>query len=343
MSSINSTAQAGATQDPGELFRNAANKNNVNEMLTLYRTHGKKPTSEFDIRAPGPLSGKTAAHRAALKGHASALRLLHSLGDTFEQKDKDGCTPEQLASDPKCKQVFALAALGRKAMAAAIGVFPQPFIMDQTMPMTSYMQFDRFRNARDTFAKVRAFSFINELKAALAKEESEAAERYDTGSAWVWLTPECMRVVNLIDNYYTLEGAQICRQKGGACGDRCDVAFTYLASIAKTGVLVEQIDVDEGGGKNHDFLVLNRREGEFTEKGLSEALIIDVLAGQTFFFENFNHIPHPLIKEGLSEKWSIPCSNKPISNPPPKWRPVKTLARVQKDIHPLARAGRPQT
>ena len=327
MSSINSTAQAGASQDPGELFRNAANKNNVNEMFTLYRTHGKKP--EFDIKAAGPTSGKTAAHRAAMKGHASALRLLHSLGDTFEKKDNEGCTPEQLTSDPKCKQVFALAALGRKAMAAAINVFPIPIYPDKLPDAGVGNQFLVFRMKKTALAD-KGLRFMDDIQVTLVKEATETTAKCNKQAVFMWFNQEVLRIGNLVDNYYTLEQAKACGQKGGADGDRCEVAFTYLVSIAKTEFLVEQIEVNEGGRKNHNFLVLNRCEGALTAQGLSEALIIDSLASQTFFFENFDQISHPLIKDGLFPKWFLhpPCTNKPISTPPPGWAPVSTLAKL---------------
>ena len=319
-------------QDPGELFRTAANNGKVDVMLTLYRTYGNIQPPKLDISAPGPTSGKTAGHRAAAKGHASALRLLHSLGDTFEQKDNGGCTPEQLTSDPKCKQVFALAAIGRKVLAIVFAVFPKPIFVDRSLTREQAQQFGTFRNMKMDLTKELCLRFRDQLTASLIKEQSEVKGRFDINSIRQMIAEESVRVTNLIDNYYTLEGAQKCGLMGGACGELTDVGFAYLTAVDKPPFSVEQIDIDEGVKKNHAFLALNRCEGELTVKGFSEALLIDTLAAQTFFYQNINHISHPCIKDLSLEKWSLTCSNKEISKAASGLVSVQTLAMVQKEF-----------
>ncbi len=123
ISAANSIAAStgAANADRLELeFRQAAYENKTKTMLAL-------SDRGVNIDSKGIVSGQTAAHRAAAKGNAEALRLLFNLGANFDLQDSDGKTPQEHAQSPETTMIFALIRSGKGAIAARKIFYPTAF------------------------------------------------------------------------------------------------------------------------------------------------------------------------------------------------------------------------
>jgi hypothetical protein len=320
-----------STSNPGQQFREAAAHGDVALMHSLY------VNNSLDICEAGPKSGKSAAHQAAEKGHAAALRFLHSLGDSFSSVDKGGFTPMQLATEPECKDVFELVSLGKGALKAADQVFPHKIVVSNREPqqtldlyafrqvVTSAIEKKLLNIAKERFSNL----FIDYQKAALSNSRlncwSELSE---------WMHSHNNSLIHLYENYIILDTAIKMNQRAGACGENSSVSYVFLTGVAKTSFSVDRVGVVDGVAKNHSFVILNRDQNrEITDLvGWSKVLIIDSLYGRSFFYENLACVIEPTVDARLlkPESLELLCSSKKASLPETSWKPTKVFAHLQK-------------
>lgn len=333
--------------NPGLRFRQAAADGDRATMESIYSTHMQNSPSNLIIFETGISSGKTAAHRAAEKGHASILRLLHSLGDTFSIEDNKGNTPLQLAINKECIRVFELATLGKQALAAAALIFPKT-IDEETCTAKVKKPFLSWRKLVEekTSEKVGDITqkLVDSLKAELLEVSSKnkSLGYFSSQSEWkkcrsewtAWMYCQNKSLVYIFSNYYKMELAIKMKQDTRACGESSASSYVYLTSEAKTDFPVDQVGLTDGIS-NHAFVMLDRNQNlEISDlRGWDNALIIDSFEQRSFFYENIDLVAQTSIKnEKLRKDGSlhILCSTKKNSPPATLWQPTKTIQFLQK-------------
>lgn len=254
-------------------FRQAAADNNIDLMRQL-----AKSVNPFEA---GPTSLKTAAHRAAEKGHAAVLRFLFNLGDTFDRQDGQGKTPEQLTKSRACINVFQLARLAQEATRMIDKVIPHRVDVESN-PDPGFLL---LRTAAEIYTnrlvKQRVGAVLGMVK--LESMSIPENEKGDILSKWNLC---CSHLAYKFMSYTTLLAWKDKADCSGACAETNSVAFAYLNYVKKTSHRVEFVTVPFNEKNNHCFLILNRKEDADMSKGLEEAIAIDVYFRKSFFFEH---------------------------------------------------------
>lgn len=318
----------------GMSFRQAAADGDIASMHALYSSYCLNDSPNLNIFESDSSTGKSAAHFAAEKGHAAVLRLLHSIGDSFTRVDAKGFTPAQLARDAECKRVFELVSLGKKALEAADQVFPHKIIVKNCEGMEC-MSFLNWRRKVTEITSEKVLDATKKLFECLMKEYYEArlkGECLNCQHEIKWIQSQSNLLIHLYDNYNTLDLAIKMGQQAGACGELSTVSYVYLTSMIKTNFSVDQVGVTNGAN-NHAFVVLNRNQKlDLTNlNGWTQTLLIDPLAGRSFFYENLIVVAQSAIKAALLTSGSLEllASSKKISTPT-AWQPNKTIEMLQK-------------
>lgn len=304
----------------GLKFRNAANDGNIKAMCDLYKMPGLK------VAEAGSKTQKTAAHRAAEKGNASVLRLLHNWGDTFQAVDLDGKTPSDLATDLECIELFELIKLGKKAVDVARQVFPyypNPLLQeDLRKPLVqSHYQFrKKFKEA----VAAEQCEIDNMVPQALAVDANNIKI---TPALFTELRDRYVKKAQMMQNIYNhlhcFDHAKKMNQAYGQCGELSAVAFYYLASILKIQKFVELISSERmKNGQlewDHVFVVLNRNNNipAIEQESWKGALAVDPLEGKTIFLEHLDRLEENLMVKKCKEIGYIHfCDNHHLLNPP---------------------------
>lgn len=328
----------------GLRFRQAAAEGDTTTMESLYSTYRQNSTSNLDIREAGASSGKTAGHRGAEKGHASVLRLLHSLGDDFSKVDHKGFTPSQLATNKECIRVFELVTLGKQALAAAAQIFPKKIVVENCTASDN-KSFLGWRLSVQKNTSEKVLDITKKLFTCLFTEYQEALlnnKNLDCFSSLSkWLKCQSSSLIHIYDNYYQLELAIKMKQDAGACGEASSSSYVYLTSEAKTIFPVDQVGITIDGIDNHAFVMLDRNQNlEISDlHGWNNALLIDSLEQRSFFYENIDLVAQTSIKNEVlrkAESLELLCSSKKISPPVTPWQPTKTIQMLQKIMSMVA-------
>lgn len=325
-----SAVSSSTTTDPGMQFRLAAARGDTKSMLAMY-----KSKSITNIREAGKNSGKTAAHFAAEKGQATALRLLFSLGDPLNGTDLQGQTPEQLASTQECKEVFKLIEIGRKALEVSLKIFPITVHCDKcnTIELEKFLKWrdalkDKVLKSTTEVGQMQARDLMEEYKEAKKKKESlncgeDLCDWYDSYGC---------TLSDLYIHFYMLDLSAKLNVNYGGCGERSTASYTYLTSRVKTHFPVDRVSVFTAEN-NHAFVVLNRNQNLplHNLNGWNKALIIDGFENRIYFYENLEVsqsaevTPQTLVEGSLQ----IVYSTKALSPPKTPWQPKETIKKIK--------------
>lgn len=237
-------------------FRQAAGEGNIVLMRQL--------APSVDPMEADPSTKQTAAHRAAEKGHAAVLQYLFGLGDTFEKKDREGKTAEQLANNSACIEVFELVRLAGETNRFVDKVFPNRVDVEAVVDPN----FVPFREATEICANRMANEKVGELW-KVVKEECMAAPEPLKKEIYAQWRHQCSLLSYFYLSYITLlvwKGETV---RSGACAETTSVGFAYLNYVKKSRYSVEWVQVEENN--NHAFIILNG------------SLVIDLFYRKSFF------------------------------------------------------------
>lgn len=307
----------------GVSFRRAAFVGDVAAMRSLL--------GSVQIEEAGPKTKMTAAHQAAVKGHANVLRFLHSLGDTFSKVNNEGELPEQMAKDPECKRVFELAALARRTLEVVDKVFPER--VDVNQPGGLSEQFQKFRDKSvELIFRDLSKPLLTLINSAFTEAEKASAAQQVRLEAILtqWQKMHCEPFALQYETLATLKLAKKLALQGGACGETSSIAFGYLAYVLKTDYRVERLLVSNESG-NHAFVILNRDPNSQHNFGLDNALVIDAYMRQSFFCGNFGDVNTTIDVGSLNQK-SILCSSVRPPVPEAPWSQNRTIT-IMNDIY----------
>lgn len=294
------------------LFRQAASEGDIPFMKSLRGC--------ADLLGAGPDSKKTAAHRAAEKGHASVLRLLYNWGDTFEKKDRRDKTPEQLTRNAECKTIFDLAKLAKQTVATMDKIFPQKFDVDAEADRLFALN----RRAIGGATEKMALDCAKELLAIVDEEAAAAPLEQKKQIFEQWKQSQCLTLARLYEPISTLMSWEQEKTRAGACGENSSVALAYLVHIVKTRYLAELV-VSEKGKRNHCFVFMNRKPDPDINEGWEGALLVDAFYRKSFFLEHVAAAEAPFRLESLE---LLRSSSR---TPPPEapWPQPRSLAKLE--------------
>ena len=293
-------------------FREAASVGNTTLMEQLVR-------QKVDPFAAGPISKKTAGHRAAEKGHASVLRLLYNWGDTFEKVDIKGKTPAQLSTSPECKTVFDLIKLAQKTIETVDKIFPQKYDVNGKEDLL-------FKQNRHTIIEATekiAMASAKELLEVVQEESAAAPQKQRERIFKQWGETQCLPLPHLYDPVVTLMTWENEKIRSGACGENGAVALAYLVHIVKTNYLAELIS-SEKGDSDHTIVFLNRKPHPDIREGWEGALLVDAFYRKSFFLEHLEAANAPFTLHTLEILRS--SSRAPLPEAP--WPQQKSLAKL---------------
>lgn len=307
----------------GLRFRQAAAAGNVESMQFIYLSH------QIDILEFGRDTKKTAAHWAAQKGHAEALRLLHNWGDPFTLRDRENHLPAELAQTSECKQVFALIALGNDALRITKQIFPQNFLEDSPPEMKRALI--EWRAKTEACMEKKLIEFICHLKTSLCTEFAAAKSQSHLNCPQElieWLESNYAHLIRIYEHPTLLKFSG--RQYVGACGEKSLVSYTYLTSLAKTIFPVDRVAFIESPSNNHAFVVLNLNQALpiTAQKAWDLAFVVDAFEERSFFFSQSEAMKAPMTMDAL-KTITVLYSSREFSLPKTPWKPIKTFQLLQ--------------
>lgn len=295
-------------------FREAAAIGDNDLLKSIYKTY------PIDINEPGLKSKQTAVHRAANGGHVQTLRLLYNLGADFFCKDLKNLTPQQLAKEIECQQIFELIVLAKKTLEIVNEIIPRKLIGKESVKNNN--SFRKWRKKMEVSHMAIAQSKLNGLTETL-QNDIKSGDCQEMTVLTDWLKT-CVMSVNYFCNcYHNLSFAIDKNQQYGACGENSGIAFAYLTAEAKTTFSVDAIMLDESN-ENHSIVLLN-----LNQKQWYQSLIIDALFGRSFFYENLDQVPNLPFNIATLQKSYVIIGSLPVRFPTNTLRPIKTISELQ--------------
>lgn len=268
-------------------FRQAAFDGNTAQMIALQQQH------QIDINGVGSSTGQSAAHRATVHGHASALRLLYNLGANFSLSDSKGNTAKFYAKTQETKDFFALIEIAQQTLSKRNDLFKVALDLHNCSTETErkfYARREAITNQAELTKTILKNNFTKQLESELESlgthlKSSEAMQTLlnNINPAHLHLQRWSVLLSNLQN---TKPGDD------GACNEFSLSAFVNLTQIMQVPFLVEETVLFAPSGANHSFVLLNRDSSHANNSiaGWHTALVIDTLKNIAFFYQFVGHV-----------------------------------------------------